>query len=251
MIILDRSTVTELQLNTHYEIYRNKLMKIDYKRYRGLGEVNLRRFIHHGTRYGLDAKLPTVRDIACVIYLMSQIGSYFYEDPRFVHLHRILQDHASENPARLQRVTRAFDEMLDHYPSLDTKNIGATLAAYRDRVNALPASVDHAEIVSVWATSIGVKRPDDVAILQRVFPAHARQAARYLGVTQEEGERICLNLALWLGIGFYKDPVYPWIRDVPGKESGEAAKTQALRVYVDKRFENQLKAFAELRNDDE
>ncbi len=251
MIILDRSIVTELQLNTHYEIYRNKLMKIDYKRYRGLGEANLRRFIHHGTRYGFDAKLPTVRDIAYVIYLMSQIGSYFYEDPRFVHLHRILQDHTSENPARLQRVTRAFDAMLDRHPSLDAKNIGATLATYRDRVSALPASTDHEEIVAVWASSVGVERPADVAVLQRIFPAQAQQAARYLMVSEGEGERICLSLALWLGIGFYKDPVYPWIRDVPGKESGEAAKTRALRVYVDKRLENQLKVFAELNNDGE
>ena len=242
MVFLDDSTFTVIQRQSHYPVYRDKLMDIDRKRFRGLGEDNLRLFITHGTKYCLDARLPTVRDTAYVMYMMSMIGSYFFEDARYLHIHRILQDYAADNPARFNRVSRVFSEFMSRYAGENGERFRTALTVYRDRVESLPDTVPHEEIVRIWARCVGIENPRNVEALQRVFPDHARHAARYLGVSSEDGERICLSLSLWLGTGFYKDPLYPWIRDIPSKEISERARTTALMKYTKKRLDHQLNA---------
>lgn len=245
MVLLDESAMTALQLQSHYHIYRKKLIAIDYRRYRGLGEENVCLFITHGTQYCREAKIPTVRDTAYIIYMMSMIGSFFYEDLRYLHIHRILQDNESETPARFNRVSRVFSAFMASYAGEDGERYRQALTSYRNEIEHLPHSITHEETIAIWAACIGMKDPRNIKALQRVFPNHAAHAAKVLGVPNPDGERLCLSLSLWLGVGFYKDPLYPWVRDVPEKERSERAKTLALNNYTAKRLDHQLRTWGD------
>jgi hypothetical protein len=65
----------------------------------------------------------------------------------------------------------------------------------------------------------------------------SRESAKTLNVDNPLGHATCLCLALWLGKGFFKDPMFPWISDVAGRDyPNSTERAKALFDYAQKRL---------------
>ncbi|MEM9696623.1 MAG: hypothetical protein AAGA56_29045, partial [Myxococcota bacterium] len=72
--------------------YREVLYRIDYARFRGLGERHNKRFVQHATSTADELRLLYTTDVAYLMFLMSYLGSHFLVDPRYRALAAVFQE---------------------------------------------------------------------------------------------------------------------------------------------------------------
>ena len=71
---------------------------------------------------------------------------------------------------------------------------------------------------------------------QKLYLSQAQASSEGLGFEGPEDMKLCTTLGYWLGGGFWKDPLYPWVSEM-------AVSNGALGVmnYAIRRLDRQLK----------
>ena len=70
--------------------------------------------------------------------------------------------------------------------------------------------------------------------------SYGRKVSAGLKMEDAHGTNICALLGFWLGSGFYKDPLYPWIHDVIVEHKSPSDRSHALYEYAIHRLKKQI-----------
>ena len=80
------AVIEAIRFEANYDAYDSMLMRLDPVRFRGLGPENREKFIRHAVNVCDGWRLHFVNDVAYVMFVMTFLGSYFYEDVRYKEL---------------------------------------------------------------------------------------------------------------------------------------------------------------------
>jgi hypothetical protein len=215
MKTLDSHTKEVLDIYTHHEIYQNMLLELDSHRFRGLGHPHLQNFIRHGLQYGKATELLYINDIAYVLYIMSFLGSYFYEDFRYQAIHKILNNTANVTATRMEKARDQFIEICDIAIGEEQKHYRQALQTFHSKIESINiATLTVDDAMNILDQSWNNLTIDEYQIVSQALIKDAYTAAKTLQIESESGISLCFILGFWLGSGFYKDPLYPWVRAV-------------------------------------
>lgn len=225
-----------IRFEANYETYDSMLMRLDPIRFRGLGPENRERFIRHAVAVCDRWQLHFVNDVAYVMFVMTFLGSYFYEDMRYAGLAAELAPTSDGADTRIERLRSRFI-------AIGQRFIGHDMALYRHdleyfRDNALPAAKDFdaARMLAALTTSHGGRSYTPTPDQQALYLQQAQAAVEGLGFEDPEGLKLCTALGYWLGGGFWKDPLYPWVPEMAASAGAPGVMNYALR-----RLDRQLK----------
>ncbi|MCO5065679.1 MAG: hypothetical protein M9924_14870 [Rhizobiaceae bacterium] len=225
----------EIRFEANYETYDGILMKIDPDRFRGLGEENREAFIRHATTCCDGWEIPYIDDVAYIMFVMTYLGSFFHEDPRHSFIGVVLPDIPEAADYRIR-------DLRDRFIAFGDRFIGEGLELYHQdldqfRQSLLPDLDRHSASRTLSMVtrchgerSYDLSREDHAARMQQ-----AEIGAHRLGLEGDRGLQLSVLLGYWLGSGFWKDPLYPWIPEKAAK-GGEPE----LRKYAIHRLNKDL-----------
>lgn len=234
-----REQIENIRYQTHQPELVAAMHRLDAHRFRGLGPARTEAFVRHGWETAQRLGLLYLNDAGYVLFLMTFLGSHFLGDFRYADLARVLQEpDPEEAPGFDTRIRRAREVFLE----FGEKRIGpqaeiylADLGRFSDwlartteletekMLEALPRSHAGAEV--------RLSEPQKWMLL-----AEAQASAYTLGLDHDQGDALALALRWWLGFRFEDDPLFPWVRDVTGREREPEARTRALRDYALRRM---------------
>lgn len=244
-LVIPKEVIDGITFEANYETYVDTLLRLDKKRFRGLGEEHTEKFILHAVDYADRVGLTYVNDIAYVMMIMSYLGSYFYEDFRYQALTAQLEKEATLDDYRVETAREEFIKIgskfigkgMSYYKSALEEFLQKLLPDFENgaiRTDDLPE-----RLVDCYKTKIIEEQRKWFA---EKLINNGKIAAHELCIFSEEGIRICIVLSFWLGVGFYKDPLYPWVRDMLANNSASIDERIAeLSVFAKKRLALQLK----------
>lgn len=215
------------------------MQRLDPHRFRGLGPARTEAFVRHGWETAQRLGLLYVNDAGYVLFLMTFLGSHFLKDFRHADLARILQEPDPEEApgfdTRIRRARTAFiafgDRMIGPKATIYRADVGRFSAWFSGtsklEVDALLAALPR------WHGGMEVRLTEPQ---KWMLVAEAQASALALGLDHDDGDAVALALRWWLGFGFEEDPLFPWVRDVTGRESDAGARTVALRDYALRRL---------------
>lgn len=238
-LIIPKEIIDGITFEANYDIYKDTLLRLDTKRFRGLGDDNVEKFIRHASKYAEEIELTYVNDIAYLMMMMSYLGSTFYEDFRYSKLVSCLNNKNDFEDYRIEKTREEFIKIGDQFLGKRLSKYIKALSKFVDSV--LPKIDDNSiEINELPHKLIGCFETNVISEQQAWFSDKLVScgdiAAKELKIETDRGQKICTSLAFWLGAGFYKDPLYPWVAD----------KTSDQNMTDDERIDN-LKAFAKKR----
>lgn len=233
-----------IRADIHQRELAAAMRRLDPHRFRGLGAARTEAFVRHGWETARRLGLLYVNDVGYVLFLMTFLGSHFLDDFRYDDLARILQEPAPEaGPGIDTRVRRAREVFL----ALGDRRIGPKATLYLADLRRFLAWLDRTKKLETGAMLEALPRCHGgmevrlTELQQRTLLAEAQASARVLGLDPDEGDALALALRWWLGVRFEEDPLFPWVRDVTGRESDARARTRALLDYAQRRLSTVLK----------
>lgn len=242
--LLTEDLKANLRFAENFARHKTYLLEIDRKRFRGLGEAHTQGFVRHAIGLADHLRFPYIEDTQYIMFVMTFLGSYFYEDPRYKPLADTLALARAETSNRIDALHQEFVRFSNTYLSDDLSIYRAALTTFFEGLdNVNQADLQFAQVLDLFFHAY---RNADLARDQ--FPvdamtAHAREGARFLSIETPSGTALCLALALWMGSGFYKDYLYPWSRDcLANTQANSLPREMALRNYAIKRLRRQLAA---------
>ncbi len=235
---IKREQIERIRYETHEPELVAAMQRLDPHRFRGLGPARTRVFVRHGWETAQRLGLLYANDAGYVLFLMTFLGSHFLEDFRYADIARVLQEpdphEAPGFDTRVRRAREAFiafgDRMIGPKGAIYLADIGRFSAWLRTNkletdalLDALPRCHAGAEV--------------HLAEPQRwMLVAEAQASATALGLDPDDGDAVALALRWWLGARFEDDPLYPWVRDITGREPDAESRTRALRDYALRRM---------------
>jgi len=239
-LTISQASLATLARQTDVSLYRRVLHQLDPHRFEALGEAHTVAFIRHALDRCDAWSLGMTNEAAYVLFLMTQLGSFFFEDPRYVQIAApLLQDPGP--------VDRRVESARERFIAYGDRHYGGAYEARHRALRQLSARLGEFELPScdpwqVAQTLVDLEARDEglEALVER---AHA--AARELGMAVPLGEKLCVLLVYWLGWGVTMDPLFPWLRDLAARE-GEPADAVARRLAsaAKKRFYRRMAAIA-------
>ncbi len=242
--VINKGAIENLDFYSHYPKYKDALLALDEHRFRGLGDKHTQEFVKHAVTVSKKFGLVMQSDVAYLMFVMQYLGSYFFDDPRYKEIIAPLY-------IKPTTVDRRIEEMRVEFVQFAHRYLGKNLQKYVDALNRfsneirlcdLEAPKSNVELLRILRVSYPDIDPDSDII------AIGKSAANDLGLKHHYGTNVCGMLGFWLGTGFYKDPLYPWVRDIIKKPESVIEKTIALQTYAINRLEKQI-LLLEKRND--
>lgn len=240
---LPASTELQLRFFGNYPAYAEYLIKLDADRFRGLGDAHTVSFVQRATTFASRVALNYREDVEYVIFLMYFLGSNFYEDPRYKFIAEPFFDKNANGTERVRMAHELFIRFSVRFIGEDLqvfKNAFQSFHFQSERISAnrgIPEDYLEALFISYQFTDAE----------RRIFPArtmldNAVSDAQILGLASgNESFGLCLCLAFWLGAGFGRDPLFPWVRDIIAGIDDPTARTRALKNYATKRQEKMIR----------
>lgn len=240
-LILSAAVLDEIRFEANYDSYDSMLMRLDPIRFRGLGQAHREVFIRHAVTVCDEWQLHFVEDVAYVMFVMSFLGSHFHQDMRYQFLRAELERTPEGADDRIERLRERFI-------TIGARFIGPRMVLYRRdlsyfRDHILPGSRGFSsEKMLAELTASHAERSYDLHPDQRaLYLRQAQMAAAGLGFGDAEGLTLSVALAYWLGTGFWKDPLYPWVA-----EKARQGGAGAVIDYAMHRLDRQLKTNGDL-----
>ncbi|WAS94157.1 hypothetical protein [Nannocystis punicea] len=234
-----REQIENIRYQTHQPVLVAAMNRLDPHRFRGLGPARTEVFVRHGWETAQGLGLLYLNDAGYVLFLMTFLGSHFLGDFRYADLARILQEpDPEEAPGFDTRIRRARDAFI----ALGERMIGEKAAIYLADLGRFSAwfakttRLDTEEMLEALPRCHGGMEVRLTEPQKWMILAEAQASAYALGLDQDEGDAVALALRWWLGFRFEEDPLFPWVRDVTGRESDAGARTRALRDYALRRM---------------
>lgn len=81
--LLTEDLKANLRFAENFARHKTYLLEIDRKRFRGLGEAYTQGFVRHAIGLADHLRFPYIEDTQYIMFVMTFLGSYFYEDPRY------------------------------------------------------------------------------------------------------------------------------------------------------------------------
>lgn len=236
---ITREQIECIRYETHEPELVAAMQRLDPHRFRGLGRARTEAFVHHGWETAQRLGLLYLNDAGYVLFLMTFLGSHFLDDFRYADLARILRDpDPAEQPGFDTRIRRARVEFI----TFGDRRIGPKAAIYLADIGRFSAWLGTTKELETSAMLDALLRCHEGPEVHLADPQkwtlleEARASATVLGLDRGEGDAIALALRWWLGVRFEDDPLYPWVRDITGRESDAQARTRALRDYAQRRM---------------
>lgn len=226
-----------IRFETNYTHHFDSLLRINAKRFRGLGDEHCRAFVAHAARTGDELRLNRLDSVAYLMFLMNWLGSHFLHDPRYTAVSAVLQSDTSEE----ERVSIARDGFL----TIAAQHIGERGEIVVNRVAKLPTfealvtdtTQSHHKLHDALLDTWDIHGEARAAYPRGELEDDVIQSARALGIDSPLGRRICLVLTFILGARFHADPLYPWVRDKTDAARKDGASPEdALLDYAKKRM---------------
>ncbi len=197
-----------------YELYKY-LTDLAPKRFRALGPENASAFVSHALKIAEKRDITSYNDIAYIGVVMQCLGSWFDQDMSLAPLSRIMENTERLDPAykvdRLHKEASRFFEMCHgDNQSILFKRMGEMLRALED--------VDLQSLNKRYCYHL----------LQNTYPerlkymgnggfdalwSQSEETARHFDYDQEWHVAILFSFGVLLGVGFYVDPLYPWVAE--------------------------------------
>ena len=228
--------------------YENSLLR-HFERFYPLvcalaGRDQVRKLVRHGIDHGMAHGFQSQREIAFYVNLMVILGCDFDHDPQYAWAGEQLNDLSIADPfARIQRVFRTTADYL-----------GKTSGAGNEHVFRALDRMRRYDLETV-PESYGAQRENDfLSVLQSFYPekyaCHTRaellavircgaEAASNHGLHEAGGQAFYMKLLFVFGVGFDRDPLYPWVGRalVDPTLRGERARAEGLHreavAYID------------------
>ncbi len=235
-LIIPTSVIEEIRFAANYDSYVVALMRLDPARFRGLGPDHTEAFVRHATGYCDTIGLNYTNDVTYVIFLMTYLGSHMIEDFRYAQITSILNETPEGFDDRIDRARLAFMAFGDRFIGKGMSLYAADLAHFEKTVLPRIPTLHHDGLIDALVSGHGGRSFSLQPAQRAAFHAHATAAVAALGLRDPTAHGLCLALGYWLGCGFYKDPLYPWVRD-----KAKAGDAQAIADYAKHRLTAQLR----------
>ena len=243
MAALGEALRETIRFETNYNHLFDTLMRLNRPRFRTLGDARCRDFVRHGLGVADGMQLQTIGSVAYLLFLMNWLGSYFYLDPRFRAVHGPLSLSLPEEE-RIEAARTGFLGIAERHIGDRGEIVVARLARLPEHEHmvtdtALHHRQLHATLLDLWEVD-GEARADSPADW---VEDQAVRSAQSLGIDTPLGRRVCLVLVFVLGIGFHRDPLYPWATDkvAEARAAGERPELSLL-AYARKRLDATLRS---------
>lgn len=232
-MILQDSHREGIRIADNFRNFSRDLISFDRWRFIGLGERHAANFITHAVRVCDSYEL---RHYGAVLYVMKSmcfLGSHMFEDPRFPQLAETLRGSTRYGDARIKDLSHAVEVVLTQFS-------GPKLIIYRTFLSAAVTALKERLPPTDARNHILTRLPPETAshITQEWRPhlvVSSLEAAEELRLEDERSRAICLGAAAILGCKFYRDPLYPWVRDLTSH-----GRSDKLERFVLKRMIKQL-----------
>lgn len=225
-----------IRFEANYDTYDSMLMRLDPIRFRGLGPDNREKFIRHAADVCDRWQLHFVNDVAYVMFIMTFLGSYFHEDMRYKGLAAELASISDGADTRIERLRSRFIMIGQRFIGPDMVLYRRDLSYFRDSVLPAAKDLDAAQMLAALTASHSERSYAPTTNQQALYLQQAQEAADGLGFKGPDDLKLCAALGYWLGGGFWKDPLYPWISKVSAADGAPGVASYALR-----RLDRQLK----------
>ena len=174
---------------------------------------------------------------------MLYLGAHWYEDPIYHFIARHLHSENEIIDRRIEHITWIFNQSMPHILGENLENslnIIQTLLTWYAGQSKLSLSVN--AIVTKLAQT--AKPYFSCYVNEKHVMAHVRlsleNAQKQFGVTSNYQQSAWILLSLLLGIGFYRDPLMPWARDILMTNNRLDEKMDALLKMLQKRANKML-----------
>jgi hypothetical protein len=230
MFLLSDPLKAEIRFQSVYIKLKDTLAIINKNRFVALGDQHCEKFVRHGLNYADEIELTEVSNVAYILFLMSYLGSFFYEDPRY----EILASSLKQQTAEEIKITEAREIFM----ALSRQYIGNNGEIFREVLSNfqnLTHIVSNDEVSFTNCHDEILKQYPFTDLDRTVYPRekleqNSIKAAETLGISTPLGTKTCLVLSFALGIGFANDPLYPWVKDKI-KEGKKGQQTAELLLY--------------------
>lgn len=242
--ILTKELRGEIDFYTLYPSYRKILFELDQNRFRAFKEDQIEKIIRLILEQSQRVNLQFGADIAILMEVMLSHGSYFLDDSRYKFALPILM----EKPTGVDRRMNKFRSKISDYKDSIYGKHGEILLGSMDHVLSQFAPTDIMRVNAIEFTlhllrqSFKRSPKYDEYINAYELSQAAEYASRALKLPPKSGGAVCVLLSFYLGNGFYKDPLFPWVHDVMTEKEWSDARAEELLNYALKR----LKAMAKL-----
>ncbi|AGT11032.1 hypothetical protein [Paracoccus aminophilus] len=232
---ISTEALDEIRFEANYDTYESMLMRLDPTRFRGLGPKNREAFIRHAVKTCDTWQLHFVNDVAYVMFVMSFLGSYFHEDIRYLGLTAELETIPDGADTRIERLRSRFIALGERFIGRDMALYRRDLAYFSDKILPEARRYDAPSMLAALTASHGARSYELHSAQGSVYLQQAQAASAGLGFDGGEGLTLATAFAYWLGTGFWKDPLYPWIPE-KAAQGGETA----VMAYALHRLKRQL-----------
>lgn len=236
--VLTDAVKTELRFAANYRTQKDFLLQLDPKRFRGLGDTHSKAFVREAFAFSDHNELHYMEEVEYIIFLMSFLGTYFYQDPRYFWLAQVLQDKTRPSDARLNECQRRFARFSDRFIGDDLTIFQGALAQFWAGSETISTSDKPMQkTLEVFYKAYNFSLSERQAFPEDEIMSAAYMAARSLGVQTTTGNALCFSLSLWMGTGFYRDPLFPWVRDIVAAAGDSVLQREReLTAYAKKRL---------------
>jgi hypothetical protein len=203
---------------------------------KALGEEGTRAVIRLGLERAEHYQLVSERDVYLYFSLMFLLGSHFDEDPQFPWVEELLKDQAPETA--LVRVAPIYDQamtLLDSMVGPENEYLRQTIGLFQQPqvFESLPEAPSIGHRLLLLLQALAPQRyqalGDDIL---RNLVRHGYAAAKQHDLTTERGAMIYLSLAFLLGVGFDRDPLYPWASAILAHPDLSDPKQKSEALYA-------------------
>lgn len=237
VITLTDSTRKTLEQRPKNDYFEDVLSKIDQKRFRGLGQTHTRAFINHGITFCESQKFRGTDEFSYIMFLMTILGSYFFEDPRYRNICEPIYLNPDAAYDRIDMVRMRFADFVK-------RNVGENYEILHESIHQFNTisqdrdedEIDHMTAIEDLKSSfLGAREMHDKD-WDVFMNTGVKPSMKELNVKLSYSAYICTSMAFCLGTGFYKDPLYPWIQDKVNAGESEMVRMRSIAEYAQKRM---------------
>ena len=236
-LIIPKAVIEQVRFETNHPEYDAALLRLDPRRFRGLGPDHRRRFIRQASDYCDRIDIHYTEDVVYVMFLMSFLGSFFHEDFRYARIAQILHEPSQGYDDRIARARLQFIPFGDRFLGQGLQLYLADLRNFQASCPQGLADMTPQIVLDRLSHSHGARGYQMDGAQADGMIAMARHSRDALGLRGPAALNLCLALGYWLGLGFYKDPLFPWVKDKVA-EGGE----EALMQYTAHRLHQQIRS---------
>ncbi|MCU0911501.1 MAG: hypothetical protein MUE98_09210 [Rhodobacteraceae bacterium] len=246
-VVLPSAVRDSLRFADNYRRHRDYLMQLDRVRFRALGEANLRAFVREGVTLADHVGAEYVEEAQYILFVMSGAGTHFMSDPRLGPFAEALTGPPVPGLSRTEALHRAVSEFALEFVGRDFALYAGALEAFSRMAGpAMRAADPVAACLEAVCRAYGFIPDLPRRLPARMMAERAAASAAALGLAGPQATALCLGLGFWLGTGFDRDPLYPWVRaKVDGAGPSPAARLAALEAYTARRLGRQLRHLKE------